>query len=215
MWRPVLDRSRLRSRPLPAALAVLAAGLLLVACDVEADLAGYFGSPAPTPSAAATATSLPTMPTLSPSATPTASPSSSPSPSASVTPSVSPDASPTSALPTRPPGLAEWATLRERARIVEYDRLLARPNDFIGEFVYFEGNVASVSDDGRGHFRARIRSGGRFMYWLYDAATYWGQPLVQGDRVRVVGDFIGLSSEAETGERVPEIEVLEILVKFT
>lgn len=213
----MLDRVRPRSRPPILALAVLAGGLLLGACDVEADLGEYFGSPGPTFSPTATATPLPSAPTPSPSATPAASVpgSPSPSPSASASPSASPDASPTDALPTRPPGLAEWATLRERARIVDYDKLLARPSDFVGEFVYFEGHVASVSDDGRGHFRARIRSAGRFMYWLYDAATYWGQPLVQGDRVRVVGDFIGLSSEAETGERVPEIEALEILVKFT
>jgi hypothetical protein len=215
MWRPVLDRSHRRTRPAAAVICTLAIVLVLTACDVEADLVAYFGTPQPGDAPGASATPTAVTPTASPLATPTASPTVAPSPSASLVPSPSPSATTGSALPTRPPSLADFPTLRASARIVPYDRLLTRPASFVGEFVYFEGNVSSVGDDGRGHFRARIRSGGRFMHWLYDAATYWGQPLVRGDRVRMVGDFVGLSSEAETGERVPEIEVLEIIVKFT
>jgi hypothetical protein len=215
MWRPVLDRLARLARPRRLVLAGLAVAMAVSACDYEADLLAYFGTAAPS---VAPSASVPPLVTATPTevASPSASASVLPSatPSAPVSPSASPSAS-TDPLPTRPPGLAEWTTLRERARIVDYAKLLARPADFVDELVYFEGHVASVSEDGSGHFRARIRSGGQFMYWLYDAATYWGQPLVQGDRVRVVGYFIGLSSEAETGERVPEIEVLEILVKFT
>jgi hypothetical protein len=216
MWRAVLVRPLRRPRPLLAVAGVLLATLALSGCDVEADLAAYFGTPRPSASASAGTPSPSTTPSQTASPPPSATPSIEPSPSASSSapPSTSPP--PTgSPLPTRPPGLAEWQTLRERARIVEYDKLVARPADFEGEFVYFEGHVLGVIDDGGGHMTARIRSGGKVMHWTYDLATYWGQPLVQGDRVRVVGDFAGLENDADSGARVPVIESLEILVKFT
>jgi hypothetical protein len=106
--------------------------------------------------------------------------------------------------------------LRERAAVVPNARLLAQPDRYAGRLLYFEGRVNSVSDDGRGNFRARIRTGdGAFIHLVYESRTYWGQPLVPGDRIRVVGYLRGASDPAAHGERVPVIEVYDLFLRFT
>jgi hypothetical protein len=106
------------------------------------------------------------------------------------------------------------AVLRERATTVSVDRLRANPARFEGTLVFFEGRVLGVTDDGSGSFRARVRvTGGAVIQLTYEASTYWGQPLVQQDRIRVVGYFRGLASLGD--ERVPVVEVYDLLVRFT
>ncbi|CAN5764094.1 hypothetical protein BH23CHL7_BH23CHL7_04900 [soil metagenome] len=108
------------------------------------------------------------------------------------------------------------SVLRERASEVPHNRLLANPARFDGELLFFQGRVLSVDSDGQGNFRARIRIGGGLVIHLtYEARSYWGQPLVQGDSIRVVGYFRGLSDQAVHGERVPVIDVYDLLLRFT
>lgn len=108
------------------------------------------------------------------------------------------------------------AVLRERAATVAYDRLLAQPSMYVGELLFFEGRVLRVTSDRQGRYRARVRvGGGGVIHLVYEERTYWGQPLVQQDRIRVVGYFRGLSDEAAHDERVPVIEVYDLLLRFT
>jgi hypothetical protein len=105
--------------------------------------------------------------------------------------------------------------LRQRATEVPLDRLAANPGRFVGELLFFEGRVLSVKEAGNGSFRARVRTGGGVIHLTYEAATYWGQPLVAQDRIRVVGYFRGLTDASGDDGRVPVIEVYDLLVRFT
>jgi hypothetical protein len=206
------------------------AAAAVAGCSAEQDLMAYFGSPAPSPGSGAEPSPaagsptplLPTAtagaapsPTLqaSPTARPTrtASPTASPSPGPTATPLAGPTGRPS---PTRPPNLADFSVLRERTPQVALDRLLAQPQRYAGELLYFDGRVLSVDRSG-GTFRARVRSSGGPIHLVYDAATYWGQPLVRDDRIRLVGYFRGLSDAAVHGERVPVIEVYDLVVRFS
>ena len=211
--RPVPSSARLRFF---AAVALSGGLTVLVGCDAERDLVAYFGTPAPSPSQ----TAISASPTPSPTASPAASPSPMPSPTSS--PDASPEVSPSPVLPTRspsptrPPNLPSIRELRERAAEVPVARLLANPARFDGDLLYFEGRVLGVQDDGEGSFRARVRvGGGAVIHLTYEAATYWGQPLVQQDRIRVLGYFRGLSNQVTHGERVPVLEVYDLHVRFT
>lgn len=211
-----------RSRP-SAVLLIVLLSVAAAGCDAEQDLRAYFGSPAPTagaatpsPSAAPTPDVTPSPqppPTASPPPSPTTSPSPSPSPDPTVTPPAGAASSPS---PTRPPNLPDFAVLRERATTASYDQLVARPGAFAGELLFFDARVVGVDRARGGRFRARVRLGsGDFLHLVYEERTYWGQPLVPQDRIRLVGYMRGLSDPAVHGERVPEVEVYDLVVRFT
>lgn len=106
--------------------------------------------------------------------------------------------------------------LRERAETASHDQLVARPAAFTGDLLYFDARVISVERERGGRFRARVRLGsGDFLHLIYEERTYWGQPLVPQDRIRLVGYMRGLSDQSVHGERVPEIEVHDLVVRFT
>lgn len=221
MWRPVPTRPA-HARVRPAILVLLALGSA-VACNAEADLIAYFGrspepSASPAPTSVATASPTPATsgqpePTATATADPT--PTSQPTPTDGPSPADTPTATPAwSPMPTRPPGLATFADLRDGADVTDVSRLAANPGGLAGSSVYFEGRVNSVEESANGRVRARVKIGEVFVYLVYRTDRYWGDhPLVQGDRIRVVGEFIGMSSEG--GERLPEIEPIDMVHRFT
>lgn len=223
MWRPVSKRRPPAGRAAAALLLIALPGILLAAaCNPEADLIAYFGTPRPSPSqTTSTVHTDPAEPTpagqpASPppgSATPapTTAPTTDPAPTGEPTPTATPAWSP---MPTRPPGLADFAELREAADVTDVSRLAANPDGLSGVTVYFEGRVNEVVEDGSGHVRARVRVGDVLLYIVYRRDRYWGDhPLVQGDRIRVVGEFVGLGGPGD-GERLPEIEPIDIVHRF-
>lgn len=212
MWRAVPKPLSPRiAKPL---LLVVAVALVLAAagCSAEADLVAYFASPPPTVSP----TSGPSAPGESPSAQPTAA-APAPSPSASPAPTPEPGATATPAwspLPTRPPGLAEFSKLREQAASVSVDQLSAQPSRYGGETVYFEGRVNDLDQAGN-QVRVRMKIGNSFVYLLYRTDRYFGDhPLVRNDSLKLIGRFIGMSGSS-TAENLPELEIIDILHKFT
>jgi hypothetical protein len=202
---------------------LIGAMLVLAACDAESDLRAYFGSPLPSPAGPGrTEPPASPQPTATAIATPTASPTPTPPPTArpEPTPAQSPTASPAggptiSPSPTRPPNLPPMGELRAQAAEVSPERLAANPGRFLGELLFFDGRVLSVREDGNGVFRARIRTGAGIVQLTYEADSYWGQPLVPQDRIRVVGYFRGLADASGDEGRVPVIEVYDLLVRFT
>lgn len=107
------------------------------------------------------------------------------------------------------------AELRQQAKEIPVERLAAAPARYTGELLYFDGRVLSVHDQGNGRYRARVGTGGGVILLTYDVETYWGQPLVVQDRVRLVGYFRGLSEPSGEDGRLPLIEVFDLLVRFT
>jgi hypothetical protein len=207
-------------RPSLSLVLIGAIALVAAGCDAEPDLRAYFGSPlpslpadqSPAPTRPAEATAQPTLPALpSPSPTPTPSPTPSATPSPTATPSRSPRPTGTPS-PTRPPNLADFPVLRERAAAVTYDQLLAQPGRYEGELVFLEGRVLQVRAQGT-TVRVRVRVAGGTVVLEYDSRTYWGQPLVPQDRVRLVGYGRGVTQA--DGGRMPVIEVYDLVVRFT
>src|SRR5687767_2007857 len=84
-------------------------------------------------------------------------------------------------LPTRPAGLPPFGELVTSARPASYRQLVANPTRFEGDLLHFRGRVRQVADDGQGAFRATIAVVGGELVIAYDAATYFGHPLVRGD----------------------------------
>jgi hypothetical protein len=202
--------------PLVAALVVLVLIAATTGCNAEADLIAYFGSPSPdatsTPAVSPTsAPTLPGQPTITPTTTGDPTPTGAP-PTALPSPTDGPGGTPAwSPLPTRPPGLASFAELRDSADVTDISRLVANPNALIGSTVYFEGRVSRLVDV-EGGLRALVKIGDLYIFLVYNADQYWGDhPLVQGDRIRVVGEFIGMSGGDEP---LPEIEPIDMQHRF-
>ena len=150
-----------------------------------------------------------------PSLTPASSPAVATATASPATPPAEPSPAPIdSPLPTRPAGLPPFGELVASARPASYEQLVATPARFEGDLLHFRGRVRGVEDDGRDAFEATIAVVGGELVIAYDAATYFGHPLVRGDNVRFVGTFRGLTTDG-AGNQLPLIDLIEIVIRFT
>lgn len=101
-----------------------------------------------------------------------------------------------------------------RARPATHEQLVSSPTRYDGDLVHFRGRVRQIKADHQGGFEATIAVVGGELVIGYHSSTYFGHPLVRGDNVRFVGTFRGLTGDHGV-QRVPLIELIEIIIRFT
>ena len=113
--------------------------------------------------------------------------------------------------PTPP---ADWNALKATAKMVSYDDLFRYNEEWIGELVYYKGEVVQVIERGDDNYNLRINvTEDQYGWWDDTVFLYYsGERLLEDDIIEFVGEVYGLLTyEAVMGNEVtiPEIGIIQ------